>query len=290
MATTLQHFSHGVDFPQRIVCLSDETTETLYLLGEQDRIVGISGFTTRPLEARNKPRISSFCDANLDAVLDLHPDLVLTFSDVQAATTRQLVLRGLTVLNFNQRSIAGIFQMIGLLARIVGQSRRGMDLVSQLQSGLDAIATSAATFPRRLRVYFEEWNDPLISGISWVDELIEIAGGLALFPELRACGKAQDRIVDPAEVVRRDPEVILASWCGMKVNLAAMLARRDWASTSAARHNQLHEIPSSIILQPGPAALTDGIWAIHSVLADALAIPIPEELRFSPPPARPSSR
>lgn len=271
MVDSSPHSVVSPGFPQRIVCLTDETTETLYLLGEDERIVGVSGFTTRPPEARTKPRISAFRDANLDAILDLHPDLVLAFSDVQADITRGLVLRGCTVLNFNQRSVAGIFDMIATLARIVGQPQRGLDLITQLRSGLDTIAASAGAFTRRPRVYFEEWHDPLISGIAWVDELIEIAGGQSIFPELRGCGKAQDRVVDTAEVVRRDPEVILASWCGMKVDVGAMLARPGWSDTTAALHKQIHEIPSGIVLQPGPAALTDGVQRIHAILTQAWA-------------------
>lgn len=277
-------------FPERIVCLTDETTETLYLLGEDERIVGVSGFTTRPPEARTKPRVSAFQSANIEAVLDLHPDLVLTFSDVQADITRQLVLRGLTVLNFNQRTVAGIFDMISTLARIVGQPQRGLDLIARLQSNLDAVAASARSFSHRPRVHFEEWHDPLISGIAWGDELIEIAGGQPLFPALRACGKAQDRIVDPAEVVRRDPEVILASWCGKKVEIASILARPGWTSTTAARCNRIHEIPSSIILQPGPAALTDGVRAIHALLAQAVGAQSAQELALPSPPTRSPQR
>lgn len=272
------------NFPQRIVCLTDETTETLYLLGEDERVVGVSGFTTRPPEARTKPRVSAFRDANLDAILDLHPDLVLTFSDVQADITRQLVLRGITVLNFNQRTVAGIFDMIATLARLVGQPQRGLDLIAQLQSGLDAIAASARLFPYRPRVYFEEWHEPLISGIAWVDELIEVAGGQPLFPELRSCGKAQDRIVDPGEVVRRDPEVIFASWCGKKVDIASMHARTGWPDLTAMQRNQIHEIPSGIILQSGPAALSDGLRAMHTFLAQSVGTQIPQELAFPSPP------
>ena len=170
-----------VDFPRRIVCLTDETTEVLYLLGEQDRIVGVSGYATRPPEARRKPRVSAFKNAKFDAILDLKPDLVLTFSDVQAEITRQLVLRGVTVLNFNQRSIVEILDMIGVLARLVGKQKLGQELVDSLKSGLRAIAASAATFPHRPRVFFEEWKDPLISGIRWVEELIEIAAAKSSF-------------------------------------------------------------------------------------------------------------
>src|ERR1700679_2955678 len=240
------------DFPRRIVCLTDETTEVLYLLGEQDRIVGVSGYATRPPQVRRKPRVSAFKSAKIDAILDLKPDLVLTFSDVQAEITRQLVLRGVTVLNFNQRSIAEIFDMIAALARLVGKPAEGASLVESLRTGLQVIAASAHTFPRRPRVFFEEWKDPLISGIRWVEELVGIAGGEIIFPELAACGKAQDRVVDPAVVAQRGPEVILASWCGMKVNKALIRSRPGWAGTSAVRNGHVYEIKSTYILQPGP--------------------------------------
>jgi iron complex transport system substrate-binding protein len=266
-------------FPRRIVCLTDETTETLYLLGEQDRIVGVSGFTTRPPEARAKPRISAFRDADFDAILALEPDLVLAFSDVQAEITRQLVLRGIAVLNFNQRHITEIFDMISVLARLVGKESHGRALIDDFRRGLDAIAASAAAFPRRPRVFFEEWGgDPLISGIAWVEELIEIAGGTVIFPELRNCGKSQDRVVDPAEVVARNPEVIIASWCGMKVDKQRMLSRPDWSLISAVRNSRIHEIPSGLILQPGPAALTEGVRRIHSILAHAAGISVAPDL------------
>jgi iron complex transport system substrate-binding protein len=259
--------AEGAESPRRIVCLTDETTETLYLLGEQDRIVGVSGYTTRPPEARKKPRVSAFRNAKFDAILDLKPDLVLTFSDVQAEITRELVRRGVTVLNFNQRSIEQILDMIRMLARIVGKPAQGAALVQRLKGGLDEIAAAAKAFPRRPRVYFEEWNDPLISGIEWVEELIEIAGGAAIFPELRGRGKAQDRVVDAAAVVERDPEVILASWCGRKVNKEAICARPGWDRTSAVRNGHVYEIKSAIILQPGPASLTDGVRQMHEFLA-----------------------
>jgi iron complex transport system substrate-binding protein len=261
-----------VDFPSRIVCLTDETTEILYLLGEQERIVGVSGYATRPPEARGKPRVSAFRNAKFDAILDLKPDLVLTFSDVQAEITRQLVLRGVTVLNFNQRSIAQIFDMIALLARLVGKQSEGQALVESLQRGLQAIAASAQTFLHRPRVFFEEWKDPLISGIRWVEELVEIAGGELIFPELAACGKAQDRVVDPAVVALRDPEVILASWCGMKVNKTLIRSRPGWSSTSAVRNGHVYEIKSTYILQPGPASLTEGVRQIHAILASVVGV------------------
>ena len=272
--------SHStLDFPQRIICLTDETTEVLYLLGEQDRIVGVSGYATRPPEARRKPRVAAFKSAKIDAILDLKPDLVLTFSDVQAEITRQLVLRGVTVLNFNQRGIAQIFDMIAVLSRIVGKQQEGDALVESLQSVLRAIQQSARTFPYRPRVFFEEWKEPLISGIRWLEELVEIAGGAIIFPELAGAGKAQDRVVDPATVVERDPEVILASWCGMKVNKPLILSRTGWNAISAVRSGHVYEIKSTYILQPGPASLTEGVRQIHAILAEVVSVPVDEALR-----------
>ena len=256
-----------MNHPRRIVCLSDETAETLYLLGEQDRIVGISGFSTRPPEVKSKPRISAFRDANFDAIVALKPDLVLTFSDVQAEITRQLVLRGLSVLNFNQRSVDEILDMIAVLARIVEKQREGEELIANLRRGLDEISRSAEKFAHRPTVYFEEWHDPLISGIGWVEELVEIAGGQLIFPELLRCGKAQDRVVDAKEALRRDPEVIFASWCGMKVDTEAICSRPGWREMRAIRNGHVYEIPSGCILQPGPAALTDGVRMLHEKLA-----------------------
>lgn len=262
--------SSSPDFPRRIVCLTDETVETLYLLGEQDRIVGVSGYARRPPQVRTKPRVSAFRDANIEAILDLKPDLVLTFSDVQAEITRNLVLRGATVLNFNQRSIAEILDMIAVVARIVGKPAEGSVLIDGLRSSLDRFAASAQAFPFRPRVFFEEWNDPLISGIGWVEELIEIAGGTPVFPELQRCGKAQDRVVDPSAVIQRNPQVILASWCGMKVEIDAIRARPGWSGICAVRDKHVYEISSTTILQPGPASLTEGIAAIHAVLAQVV--------------------
>lgn len=256
-----------VEFPRRIVCLSDETTETLYLLGEQDRIVGVSGFTTRPPEARLKPRVSAFSRANFDSILKLAPDLVLTFSDVQAEITRELVLRGITVFHFNQRSIEEIFDMVTMLSRLVGKPTEGRVLVAKLRRGLEQIAASAAAFPSRPRVFFEEWKEPLISGIRWVEELIEIAGGQTIFPELRKCGKSKDRIVEPAEVAARNPDVIIASWCGRKVNQRHICSRPGWEAISAVRNGHVYEVKSSYILQPGPAALTEGVKKLHAILS-----------------------
>ena len=239
----------------------------MYLLGEQDRIVGVSGFSTRPPEVRIKPRVSTFNSANVDEILALKPDLVLTFSDVQAEVTKQLVLHGLTVLTFNQRTVAGIFDMIRTLSRLVGEQLTGDALIHKLRSRMDATAVSAASFSHRPRVYFEEWHDPLISGIGWVEELIEVAGGIPVFPELRTQAKAEGRVVDPSEVIRRDPEVIFASWCGMKVKLDEVRQRPGWHQIGAVRNGHIYEIPSSCILQPGPAALTDGLRLLHETLA-----------------------
>jgi iron complex transport system substrate-binding protein len=279
MTSSFQLPGPAADFPRRIVCLTDETVETLYLLGEQDRIVGVSGYATRPPEARRKPRVSAFKNAKFDAILDLKPDVVLTFSDVQAEITRQLVLRGVTVLNFNQRSIAEILDMIALLSRLVRKQREGQVLIDSLRNGLEAIALSAKSFPHRPRVFFEEWKDPLISGIRWVEELIEIAGGAVIFPELLACGKAQDRVVDPSEVVARDPEIILASWCGTKVNKSFIRSRPGWSSINAVRTGHIFEVKSTYILQPGPASLTEGVRQIHTILARVVGVEIASALK-----------
>jgi iron complex transport system substrate-binding protein len=271
-------------FPQRIICLTEETVETLYLLGEDERIVGVSGFARRPPEVRKKPRVSTFLDANFDAILALKPDLVLTFSDVQAEIVRQLALRGVTVFHFNQRRIAGIFEMILMLSRLIGREEGGRELITELQRGLDAIAASARRFPRGPRVYFEEWNDPLIGGIGWVEELVEIAGGEPIFPALVDCGKAQDRVVNANEVVARDPEVILASWCGKRVKIDEIKGRPGWSETSAVRNGHVYEIPSDCILQPGPASLTEGVKHLHAAIARAVGATVPTELQ--PPRVR----
>ncbi len=260
------------DFPRRIACLTEETVETLYLLGQQDRIVGVSGYTARPPEARKKPKISAFITAKFEKILAVEPDLVLAFSDLQADIVRELMLRGVTVFAFNQRSVAEILDMILVLSRIVGVEAKGQALVSELTAGLDAIRASAASFPRRPRVLFEEWKDPLISGIRWVEELIEIAGGDPVFPELRFQQAAKNRIVDPACVPERDPEVIIASWCGMKVAKAQIKGRAGWDQVTAVRHNHVYEIKSTYILQPGPAALTEGVRQLHGILAHVAGV------------------
>ena len=266
------------EFPSRIVCLTEETTETLYRLGEDARIVGVSGYTVRPPEARQKPRVSAFTTARFDAILALQPDLVLTFSDLQADITAELVRRGLAVFNFNQRSIEEIFAMMATVARLVGAQARGAALADELRRGLDAIAASGARFSRRPRVLFEEWKDPLITGIRWVEELIALAGGEPIFPELSREQSARQRIVDPASVVERDPEVIIASWCGQKVNKRAIAARPGWDRVSAVRAGHIYEIKSTYILQPGPAALTEGVRQLHALLAHAAGAEVPAGL------------
>jgi iron complex transport system substrate-binding protein len=267
------------DFPRRIACLTEETVETLYLLGEQDRIVGVSGYTARPPEARKKPKISAFISAKFDKILAVQPDLVLAFSDLQAEIVKELLLRGVTVFAFNQRSVEEIFDMILVLARIVGVGEKGVALVARLRGELDAIRASAALFSHRPRVLFEEWKDPLITGIRWVEELIEIAGGEPVFPALRLEQSAKNRIVDPANVVVRDPEVIIASWCGMKVNKDAIRNRPGWSEIAAVRNNHIYEIKSTYILQPGPAALTEGVRQLHAILARVAGTVPPEALR-----------
>ena len=256
-------------YPARIVCLTEETTETLYLLGEGHRVAGVSGYTVRPPEARGKPRVSAYIHAKFDRIEALAPDLILGFSDLQADIAAELIRRGYPVMTFNQRSVAEILQMIRLLGGMVGCGARADALASRLEGDLDFYRASAARLPRRPRVFFEEWPDPLISGIRWVEELVEIAGGEPIFPELRRAGLAKDRIVVPAEVARRDPDVIVASWCGKPVRTGTIAARSGWGATSAVRHGRIHEIKSSIILQPGPAALTDGIRQLQQLIAGA---------------------
>jgi iron complex transport system substrate-binding protein len=257
-------------YPERIVCLTEETTETLYLLGEERRIVGISGYTVRPPRARReKPRVSAFLSAKTDRILALRPDLVLGFSDLQADIARELVKAGLNVLVFNQRSVDEILSMILALASLVGAAAKGERLVATLEAGLAEIRSAAAGFERRPRVYFEEWDEPMISAIAWVSELIGIAGGEDIFPERARSHAATGRTVaDPREVVRARPDVILGSWCGKKFRPERVAARPGWAEVPAVRDRELHEIKSADILQPGPAALTDGVRRMHAIFAD----------------------
>jgi iron complex transport system substrate-binding protein len=255
-------------FPTRIVCLTEETTETLYLLEQDWRIVGISGFTVRPPRARReKPKVSAFTSAKLDRIFALEPDLVLGFSDLQADIAADLVRQGLNVHIFNHRDIAGIFGMISVLGGMVGCEAKAAQLCATLAENLERIRASAAQFAVRPRVYFEEWDEPMISGIRWVSEVVGVAGGDDCFEDHSRESLARNRIIaDPMEVVRRAPDIILGSWCGKKFQPKSVVARPGWEAVPAVATGQLHEIKSSIILQPGPAALTDGINAIHEIL------------------------
>jgi iron complex transport system substrate-binding protein len=260
-------------YPTRIVCLTEETTETLYLLGEGDRVVGISGYTVRPPEARAKPKVSAFVNARFEKIDALKPDLVLAFSDLQADIAAELIRRGYPVMTFNQRSVAEILQTIRQIGGLVGAGERAAALAARLEAGLEEVRAAAAALPRRPRVFFEEWDDPLISGICWVDELVEIAGGQGLFPELRAGRLAKERIVAPDQVAALDPEVIVASWCGKGVKKNVITGRPGWDRVSAVRHGHLYEIRSTYILQPGPASLTEGVRQLHECIAAAARQP-----------------
>ncbi len=255
-------------YASRIVCLTEETTETLYLLGEEHRIAGISGFTVRPPRARkDKPRVSAFTSAKIDRILALQPDLVLGFSDLQADIGAQLVRHGIEVHVFNQRSVAEILRVIRTIGGLVGCEAKAAALADELERGLDAIRAAASEFPRRPRVYFEEWDEPQISCIRWVSELIGIAGGDDVFPELSRQSLGKDRIVaDGLEAARRAPDLVFGSWCGKKFSARSVAARAGWQDVPAVRDGELHEVKSSIILQPGPAALTDGVRALQRVI------------------------
>lgn len=255
--------------PRRIVCLTEEPTEVLYALGEQDRIVGISGFTVRPPRARReKPRVSAFTSAKIGKILALQPDLAIGFSDIQADIARELINAGVEVWISNHRSLAGILAYVRRLGALVGVPDRASAYADRLAAHVEAIRESSAALPRHPRVYFEEWDDPLITGIQWVAELVRVAGGVDVFPERAACALAKDRILaDPAEVVRRQPDLILASWCGKRFRPEVVAQRLGWDAIPAVRARELHGIPSPIILQPGPAALVDGLDALHAVIA-----------------------
>jgi iron complex transport system substrate-binding protein len=253
--------------PRRIVCLTEETVETLYLLGEQERIVGISGYVVRPPEARReKPRVSAFTSADIDKIVGLAPDLVLTFSDLQADIVADLIKRGIDVHAFNQRTVAEILDMIRLLGALVGVPERADVLAARLAGRLEEAKDASSRLARKPRVFFEEWDDPLISGIGWVSELVQAAGGEDVFAERGAGRSAKERIVAPEEVVRRAPEVIIGSWCGKKFRPEKVAARPGFADVPAVRAGALYEIKSPIILQPGPAALTDGLAALETII------------------------
>ena len=255
-------------YPRRIVCLTEEPTEVLYALGLEELIVGISGFTVRPARARReKPRVSAFTSAKLDRILELRPDLVIGFSDIQADIAHALIKSGIEVWISNHRSVEGILGYVRRLGAMVGAGERAESYALELEAHVEQVRRQAAALERRPRVYFEEWDEPLISGIRWVSELIGIAGGDDVFPERAACSLAKDRILgDAGEVIRRAPDLMLASWCGKRFRPERVRSRMGWDSIPAVRDAELHEIKSPLILQPGPAALTDGLDAIHRVV------------------------
>lgn len=251
--------------PRRIVCLTEETTEWLYLLGEEARIVGISGYTVRPRRAREeKPKVSAFLTAKIDRILELRPDCVFGFSDLQADIAAALVRQGVPVTIFNQRSVEEIFAMLYQVAAMVGRAEDGLRRLEAMRARLLEIEAAGRALPRRPRVFFEEWDEPHISGIRWVSELVGMAGGDDVFPELARQPLGKDRIVgDGAEIVRRAPDIVFGSWCGKKFRPDKVAARPGWAAVPAVRDGQLFEIKSADILQPGPAALTDGVEQLH---------------------------
>jgi iron complex transport system substrate-binding protein len=255
--------------PQRIVCLTEETVETLYLLGEEDRIAGVSGYAARPPQVRReKPRVSAFISADIPKILALKPDLVLTFSDLQADIVAELIRSNVAVHAFNQRDVAGIFEMIHTLGALVGAADKADVLASSLAARVNAVHERALRLPGRPRVYFEEWDEPMISGIAWVSELIEAAGGIEVFPQLAKCKNAKDRIVSADDVIAARPDIIIGSWCGKKFVPAKVAARPGFASVPAVSSGWLREIKSTLILQPGPAALTDGLDQLAGIISD----------------------
>ena len=258
---SLRHFP-----PQRIICLTEETVETLYLLGEDKRIVGVTGYAVRPPQVRQeKPRVGAFTSAKIDKILELEPDLVLTFSDLQADITRELIKKGITVMAYNQRDIAGILAMIRHLGALIGAAEKAERLAQSFERRLSDLAEKHQN-KARPKVYFEEWDIPMISGIKWVSELIYIAGGQDIFPHLAAQKAASDRFVSSEQVIEAQPDIMLASWCGKKVQKHAITAREGWQNIPAIAHDRIIEIKSPLILQPGPAALTDGLDAIEKAL------------------------
>jgi iron complex transport system substrate-binding protein len=256
-------------FPQRIVCLTEEPTEVLYALGEEHRIVGISGYTVRPARARQeKPRVSAFTSAKLERILALQPDLTIGFSDMQADIAQALIKAGIEVWISNHRSVEGILGYVQRLGAMVGAASKAEAYAVQLRAHVDAVRERAARLPRRPRVYFEEWDEPQISAIRWVSELVGIAGGDDIFPARAAASLGRDRIVaDPLEVVRAAPDLIIGSWCGKKFRPERVASRPGWAELPAVRDGELHEIKSPLILQPGPAALTDGLDVLYTIIA-----------------------
>lgn len=270
VSDTLPDFMSFDYFPERIVCLTEETTELLYVLGEQDRIVGISGFTKRPPEARaQKPRVSTFLDAKFDEIFDLNPDLVIGFSDIQAPIAKELISRGVPVWVNNHRSVDEIFKFMVQLGALVGKQAEAITLVEDIQTNIKLIQQKTENWSTKPTVYFEEWDEPIITGIRWVTEIIELAGGVDIFPELKKEPLAKNRIIEFDQVIiDKNPDVILASWCGKKFKKKKMLARPGWEHINAVKNDQIFEINSDIILQPGPASVTEGFEVIHQILED----------------------
>ena len=271
-------------YPRRIVCLTEETTETLYRLGLGDRVVGVSGFTVRPAEARKKPRVSSFLDADFEKILALEPDLVLGFSDLQATLGAELAKRGVPVYLFNQRSLSQILQTVRVIGSLVGASREAEALADELEANVKRLADENASLPKRPRVFFEEWHEPLISGIRWCSELIELLGGEDVCAESRTQQGAKGRIHSPEVVAARNPELVIASWCGKKAKREKIIARAGWSEVSAVKNDQLYEVKSAFILQPGPALFTDGAAQVARIIRAAatgelLPPPRPGDLR-----------
>ncbi len=253
-------------FPQRIICLTEEGTEILYAIGEQDRLVGISGFTRRPPRARKeKPKVSNFIDADFDKILKLKPDLVVGYSDLQRDIASELIKNGINVFIFNHRSLNETLSMILQFCSLIGCGEKGNQLVMQYVSNLESASEKANLQPFRPKIFFEEWNDPLITSIQWVSELIEICGGELIFPEMAKKSLGKDRIVNPDWVIEKNPDIIIGSWCGKKFKPEKVKARKGWGEINAVKNNHLYEIKSEIILQPGPACLTDGISAIQNI-------------------------
>lgn len=266
-ASLSELLSSAPRYPRRVVCLTEETTEVLYRIGAGDLVVGVSGFTVRPPEARKKPRVSSFLDANFERILELKPDLVLGFSDLQADIGRELCKRGVPVYLFNQRSLAEILQAVRLTGALVGRAEAAEALAAELEKNLERHSDAAQSLPKRPRIFFEEWHEPLISGIRWCSELVEVVGGVDVCQESRASQGAKGRIFDPEEVARRDPEGVIASWCGRKAKREKIVSRPGWAGVRAVVDDQLYEVRSSYILQPGPAALSDGVEQLARIVA-----------------------
>jgi iron complex transport system substrate-binding protein len=267
-------------YPRRVVCLSSETTEIAFALGAGDRVVGVPGTARRPPEARERPKVGGFTTFRLDKILDLAPDLVLAFSDLQADVVRDLVRAGVPVLALNQRSLAEIFQAILVIGGALGCHEAARGLVGDLQDEIRQVREFSSVWPDRPRVYFEEWDEPPIAGIRWVSELIEIAGGQDIFPELRERKDATGRVVDPGEVVRRNPEIIVASWCGKPVDLAAIRSRPGWEEIAAVRTGRVHAVPSGDVLSPGPSALR-GLRALHELVQACVAGADPGSVQLS---------